>query len=175
MWVGKSSNWNFFNINISDKNLQFILEIIKNKWTATITSIVKLAYLIDYAFFKKAKKQISDFEYIRFHYGPYDSNIEYSLLSLKWEKLLCTNSYALSSWEEITQYTINNELYDNKNSKYNLLTAEEIEFIWAFVEKLQEFSAKQLTEIAYETWPMKAFDAHLWGKEHFWENLDLSK
>ena len=50
----------------------FILHLIDKIAIPTKTSLIKMCYLCDLVAFRENGKQITDFKYIRYYYGPFD-------------------------------------------------------------------------------------------------------
>jgi hypothetical protein len=56
---------------------------------------MKLSYLVDLVNIKKRKEKISDFEYIRYNFGPFDNKI-YNFVKQLLEKNIITQDSILS-------------------------------------------------------------------------------
>ena len=98
-----------------NKNHQLLVYLSKEHPSASITVLMKLAYLIDLISVKKLGKQISSFEYIRYNYGPFAREIYNTVEELVISKILVPKSdYAGGSVEYIT-YTFANKDYFSFN------------------------------------------------------------
>ena len=61
--------------NIMDKTRQLLAYLIEKHPETSITGLMKLAYISDLGSIKKTGNQISNFEYTRYKYGPFDKRI----------------------------------------------------------------------------------------------------
>jgi len=156
---------------MSKKTKQLLVYLTKNHKIATVTSLMKLSYLVDLVHIKKGSKQVSDFEYRRYTYGPFDKKIYSYLFDLVEKNVLHEETdYAPPSIEYIT-YRFNEGI---KDFGFNKLNDDEKETIDEVLEKLVGYGAKTLTDIAYKTAPMKALGATPGGNEKLNEVLDLN-
>lgn len=151
---------------MSNKTEQLILLILE-KSPRDITSLMKLSYIIDLSAVRKFNKQITDFSYIRYNYGPFDSKIYEVLHGLIQNGTIETES-------EYSQYG-ETVLYKLKGSADELsaLNNDEKTLAEQIISDLQGYGAKLLTDIAYSTKPMKDIGATLGGQEHMCEQLNL--
>ncbi|MFH1227886.1 MAG: Panacea domain-containing protein [Planctomycetota bacterium] len=129
---------------------------------------MKLSYLIDLVSIKKNGKQIADFKYRRYNYGPFDDSIYSDLTNLVNAKVITQASEYTPMGEEFITYKLNNEAFESDR-----LSDEEKEVIDEVLNELNGLGAKTLTEIAYQTKPMKALKATIGGNEHLNAKLDL--
>ena len=60
---------------MSKKTDQLLTYIVKGHPEISITSLMKLSYLVDLVNIGKTDKQVSDFRYTRYIYGPFDHKI----------------------------------------------------------------------------------------------------
>lgn len=134
-----------------------------------VTSMIKLSYLIDLAAVRKFDRQISEFNYIRYNYGPFDQKVYSNLNDLQKEGKVVSFSY-YNTYGESVLFKLNTQ---PEEDEFNLLSADEKSLIKEMLESLSGYGAKMLTEIAYSTAPMKALGAKLGGNEHLGELLDL--
>lgn len=161
----------YHGVNMNKKIKQFLAYITKNYVSATVTSLMKLAYLADLVSVTKKHGQISDFKYRRYKYGPFDARIYGYLTELAREKILKEEiEYTLSA-EEYIKYKFNNEIED---FKFDKLSEKEIVTIDEILEGVKGYGAKMLTEITYKTKPMLALGATLGGDENLNTPLDLT-
>jgi len=148
---------------MNSKNFQFLSFILQNRGWCTITEIVKLAYLIDLAAKNNSKIQnkISDFEYIRYYYGPYSKEIQNTLENWIEKEVIKITSGLSTHWHEYTVYEFNIE----KSNIIDQLTPDEQDFILETLEDLATYRSTHLTDIAYNTKPMTELWATLWWNE----------
>lgn len=151
------------------KNENVVLYIIANRLWCSITEIVKLCYLLDLWFLKEYDKKITDFDYIRYTYWPFDPAVYTVVNGLVSKWLLRYVCYPMTSWDEICKYELNSD----ENIKYDL-QSDDIALIDEMLSSLSAFNAHELTKLAYKTKPMTSIDAKLWGNEHMWEPLNLN-
>lgn len=154
-----------------NKNFQLLAYLAKEHPSASITVLMKLSYLVDLISIKKLGHQISDFEYMRYSYGPFTQKIYGIVEELILQKILATkNDYAGGSVEYIT-YTYTNP----DNFSFDKISAEEISVIDEIMTELKGYGAKTLTEIAYKTQPMVKLGATLGGSENLFKTLNLAE
>ena len=137
----------------------------------TITSLIKLCYLIDLVSVKETNNQITSFEYIRYNYGPFDKNIYSELQEMQINGVVKScNRYSNSGddGEHIVLYGACGDYEAPDN-----LTDAQRGIIDKVLTSLEGFGPKNLTELAYKTKPMVAFNATLGGTEHMGEKLNL--
>lgn len=118
----------------------------KLEWKWDIMQFMKLPYFIDLKSVKDLGFQITNLEYIRYTFWPFDKKI----YSYRW--LFEGNQY------EITFSYIEDFI-------------PEIESI---ISKLPIEDGEQLKVLSYKTPPMQAIKATLWGSEHIGERLNLA-
>jgi uncharacterized protein YwgA len=152
------------------KNQLLLAYLCSKHGNASITVLMKLAYLVDLVNIKENKKQIFDFKYVRFYYGPYDSNINTDLENLLQECVISAITEYTNSGNEFIVYHFN----DDKTSHFNELDKSELVLIDKVLEGLKGYGAKTLTDIAYKTAPLVKLGATQGGKEHLGEILDLN-
>ena len=115
-------------------------------WKLDIMQFMKLPYFIDLKSVKNLGFQITNFEYIRYDFWPFDKKI----YSYKW--LFEDNEYIITF-------------------SYIQDLISEIDTI---ISDLPVNDGKKLKILSYKTPPMQAFWATLWGTEHIWERLNLA-
>ena len=157
---------------INQKTQDFILYLVDNMAIPTKTSIIKMCYLCDLANTNKNGQQITNFEYIRYYYGPYDKRIEDCLSKLVEDKQLLYNVEYSSTGGEFLKYSIPQ---DKKSSMdvSDKISEEESSITDSIIEAIGNFSPKLLTDVAYKTKPMKKLGATLGGNENLEVRLDL--
>lgn len=156
---------------MSEKNKQFIAYITSQYSCPTITSIMKLAYLIDLISVKRNKKQISSFTYKRHLYGPFDQRIYSYIDKLIEEGVLIPLLEYSKDGKEYIIYKYNE---DAENISFDKLKEKEKELIDEVLEELQGLGPRVLTEIAYKTSPMKKIGAKIGNNKGIDQILDLS-
>lgn len=159
------------NKKMSEKTKQFILYLIKNNPKSSITSLMKLAFLADLVSVKRLKKQISSFSYRRYHYGPFDKQIYSYVEGLTEAGLIFAESDYGATGEEFSVFSIVSEKKEGLN--FSKLSAAEVGIIDELLNSMRGYGARDLTEIAYKTKPMKRLRATIGGSEHLGEILDL--
>jgi len=154
---------------MNKKTQEVILYVLKERIGATITEIVKICYLIDLVMTKKSGDQITNLKYYRYSFGPFDKKIYSSL-----EEMISNESIRqevkFKPGGEVVFYTVNKELSDLKE-----LNQSELDVINGLLETLSGYGPRALTEMTYNTGPMKALKATLGGKEGWKQELALSK
>ncbi len=153
-----------------DKNQQFLTFLTKEHPSASITVLMKLAYLIDLVSVKNTGKQISDFSYIRYNYGPFTNEIYRGVDALVMSHIVVPKSEYTGSGEYVT-YAINPEI----EVSFDNLSETELSTINDVMSELKGYGAKTLTEIAYKTKPMTNLGATLGGNENLFKSLDLTQ
>jgi uncharacterized phage-associated protein len=151
------------------KTEQILVYIIQQHEGIHITSLMKLAYLVDLVSIKKTGKQLSNFEYRRYKYGPFDKRIYEHIQNLLNEKIIKEDGDFSLTGEEHIIYLFNKE----KDFEFNKLSDEEKQTIDEVITSLQGYGAKALVELAYKTKPMKKIGAKLGNSKGLNEKLDL--
>lgn len=151
----------------AEKLVQYIIGGFEN---ASITTLIKACYLIDHVHVKRFGRQITDFKYIRFYYGPFDRRI-YNVVEklLEDNKISAKHEYSVSGTESMRYF-----LNDSSQADLNDFDEDEVQSIQDIQEKVSGLGAKVLTEIAYKTKPMTSIGATLGGSESLGQILDLT-
>lgn len=148
---------------------QLIAYLAQQHPRATVTVLMKLAYLIDLSAIENKKKPVSAFEYRRYNYGPFDEAIYSTINKLVDGNVLMTEAaYGLGGSEYIV-YKFNDDMEDFNFKKLKPHMA----MINKVLKALNGFGAKTLTSIAYKTKPMLALGATLGGNEAMNTPLNL--
>jgi len=142
---------------LKEKSKQLITYISKRYIPATVTSLMKLCYLVDLIAVSKTGKQISDFQYKRYKYGPFDQNIYAYLDTLTKEKKLLEEVDHTPYAEEYIVYRFNEHL----ESGFDSLAEDEKAIIDSVLDNLRGLGAKALAELSYKTKPMRALGAKI--------------
>lgn len=151
------------------KNQQFLAYLAKEHPSTSITSMMKLSYLIDLISVKKTDKQISSFNYVRYSYGPFTEDIYRGVETLVLEEVLSSDVKYSSVGREYVAYVYNEE----KEYGFSEISNEEKKLIDSVLSDLSGYGAKALTEIAYKTKPMIKLGATLGGTENLFKKIDL--
>ncbi|MDD5084295.1 MAG: Panacea domain-containing protein [Candidatus Moranbacteria bacterium] len=156
----------------NNKTKQLLGYLSKEHSNATVTVLMKLAYLTDLISTQRTGAKISSFDYQRYHFGPFDQKIYTYLNELVAENILIPNSEYTRSGGEAVIYRFN----ESKESDFvtGELNPTEIEIIDELLESVGGYGAKTLTQIAYKTKPMQKIGATLGGSENMGITLDLS-
>jgi len=159
------------NIKTMDKKTkEVLLDIIRDHGDATVTVIMKTCYLIDLTAQKRLKQPITNLQYIRYNYGPFDSNIYRYLLRLIEADLVTTDTkYFSVGGNEVVTY----KLKDISKTFETDLKQGEKEIVDEVLSSIRGLGARMLTEIAYQTAPMKKIGAKIGNNEGLGKKLDL--
>lgn len=155
----------------SPKTTQLLVYLIKNKPRCSVTSLMKLTYLIDLISLKKLGHKVTDFEYQRHNFGPFNKAIYNYLddISLNQGLIKIDFDYAFDGSEYVI-YEFNKEKED---FEFKDISKEEFEIIDNLLADLGGLGAKELTQVAYRTKPMQKLGATLGGNENMGQVLDL--
>lgn len=154
------------------KNQNLLAYFAKKHDKPTVTVLMKLCYLADLIYYKKNKSQITDYEYRRYTFGPFDKNIYTDLEALVAEHSILKNEIEHGKYGEDTEII----LYKfAKDEDFEVdLSTEELTVADELLSALGGKGASDLTKVAYKTKPMVKFNAEIGGTEHWNEVLDLS-
>ncbi len=160
---------NFDDINLDDKTKELLIHITKNHPVVTVTSLMKLSYFCDLVSVRKAENKISNFVYKRYKHGPFDSMIYCYLDDLLDEKIFIEEP-------EYTPYgnEYNILRFNKKDYSFTKLKKKDIKIIDSILKEFKGYTAKTLTDVAYQTSPMKALGATRNGSENLNAELDLN-
>jgi uncharacterized phage-associated protein len=154
-----------------NKTEQLLAYFVANHHEPTVTSLIKLCYLVDLVSMKKRDTQISSFEYVRYYYGPFDRKIYQELHSLLSQGVITANLGYSNDDSEYVKYAPASGIED---LTYPDISKEEREDIESVLTALRGYGAKALTDVAYSTKPMEALGAKLGGNENLNVRLDLA-
>lgn len=155
---------------MNNKTKDVLLRTIKEHGDATITVIMKTCYLIDYTASKRTGNQITELEYIRYNYGPFNPNIYQFLMELMESGSVCMETSYFGVGNEVATYKLHQDILEEECS----LDVREESIVTEVLTSIRGLGAKILTEIAYGTPPMKSLGATLGGSEHMGEKLNLN-
>lgn len=153
------------------KTKHLLTYLVQEHASASVTVLIKLSYLIDLISVQKKHTQVTDFEYKRYYFGPFDNSIYPLLTELEAEGVIVSEQKYTPGGEEYVVYSINEE---KEEISFDKLSDNDCEIANQVLEQLRGYGAKVLTEIAYLTAPMKKLGATLGGNEHLNEKLDLT-
>jgi len=138
----------------------------------SVTVLMKLCYLTDLIAIKRLGHSITNYEYERYTFGPFNKKIYTDLEVLVSESKLEIDidypTYGTDS--EVVLYRHKGELDDI----IKLMVADEVEVADEVLSTLSGYGARQLTQVAYQTKPMIAIGATLGGSENLGAKLNLS-
>lgn len=154
----------------NEKTKQLLMYLIKKHQRPSVTSLMKLSYLADLISMKRERKQITDFVYKRYNFGPFDEKIYDYLNELSVSNIIKTEPEYSLSGEEYLTYSPSNEKDEYPT---NELSDNEIKMIDELLATVSGLGAKGLTEIAYKTKPMRELGATLGGNESMGQILNL--
>lgn len=149
-------------------NKALLLAILERFGTRDITSLVKLCYLADLVSYATNRHFISNYQYIRYYYGPYAKEIKNDLCALKQEKIVNVRHVFLDENVEQRLYSLSGNRYTYQ------LSDEDSQIVSLLEQELKGYGAKALTDLAYTTAPMRKFGATLGGDEHIGDRLDMT-
>jgi uncharacterized phage-associated protein len=142
--------------NMKEKTKQFLCYIGDKHNCVTVTGVMKLSYLVDLYSVRHGAKQISDFSYERYFFGPFDKSIYDLMKELVQNKAFSEKPTYSPYGDEYITYEYNSQ---NKYASFNHLTKAEKATLDAVLSELAGLGPKALTEIAYRTGPMKKIGA----------------
>ncbi|MGD0822869.1 MAG: Panacea domain-containing protein [Desulfomonilia bacterium] len=132
---------------------------------------MKISYIIDLVAIKKNQNKLTDFEYIRYNYGPFDKKIYEYLKNLIKQEIVSEDSELAETGDEFIIYNLKKKKGD---ISLNKLSDEEVETINEVLRSVKAYGAKALTELTYQTKPMKKLGAKIGNKKGLNERLDLN-
>ncbi len=137
--------------SISRKTVElynYLLSKLKN--TPDIMQFMKIPYFVDINATKIFHKQISNYQYIRYHFGPFDKKV------YDYQKL----------------FSIENEKWI-KDITYIYLSDEEREMIDKTLSEIPKENWEKLKKLSYKSEPMKKLGVSIWDWKCMWEILKL--
>ena len=150
-----------------NKDEQLIAYFAKEHNGATVTQLLKTAYLTDLVSVKRNKKQISGLNYTRYNYGPFDKKIYSILESLVLKHVLIPHEcYTNEGSYIVYEYNNSSKIGFARLSKYKTLIND-------VLSTIRGYGAKTLTEMAYKTKPMLKIGAQLGNKVGLNKKLNL--
>lgn len=150
------------------KTKELLVYLIKEHPNPSITVLMKLCYLIDLVAYKQSGNQITNFEYTRYTFGPFDKKIYSYIEELSLEgRVIQKPTYNPRNGDEYIVFETKDdfEVSELKNG--------EKEIVDSVLDDVSGYGANVLTQIAYKTKPMKKLGATLGGSESIGEKLDF--
>lgn len=154
---------------MKEKTKQLLAYIIQHHSPLPITSLMKLSYIVDLISIKKYDKQISDFEYTRYLYGPFNNKIYKYIEDLSNHKIVLEEPAYTPLGDEYIIFKFNEE----SNASFDKIAPEEKQIIDEVLESLRGYGAKALVDLAYRTKPMNKIGAKQDNDMGLNEKLDL--
>lgn len=151
------------------KTEQLVGYLAKSHPGASITVLIKLAYLVDLVSVQRNDSQISDFEYSRYSYGPFDKRIYGVIENLSSANVLLEETDYTQMGSEYMVYSFNETI----DYPFTDLSGVERALVDEVLGGVKGYGARALTEIAYKTKPMQALGATLGGDENLESVLNL--
>lgn len=155
--------------NRMDKTRQLLAYLIQNHPSISITALMKLTYICDLVSIKKHNSKISDFDYVRYKYGPFDQNIYNYISDLRREGVIIEEPAYSPMGDEYITYRIN----DATSFCIDKLGVNDIQVADEVLESLKGYGAKALVDLAYKTKPMAKIGARQDNDAGLNEKLDL--
>lgn len=152
----------------SSKTQQLLAYLIKNHHQVSITSLMKLSYIIDLVSVNETGDTISNFEYMRYHYGPFNPQIYHYIDCLRDEGVLRERLEYTDYGAEFVVFE-----YTGEDDSFDKLNEAEIGIIDVTLKKLRGYGSAALTDLAYNTKPMRKLGAELGNDKGLNEKLDL--
>jgi hypothetical protein len=131
---------------------------------------MKLSYIVDLVAIRKGYERISDFNYIRFNYGPFDKRIYACIDTLVQKGIIYEGADITGFGDEFVTYRV----VRGVNPSFDKLSKVERSVIDEVLTSLKGYGAKALTELAYRTAPMKKIKATMNNTKGLNETLDLN-
>lgn len=155
---------------VSEKTKQLIDYLVSKHHLSTVTSLIKLCYLSDLVSVGAGNGQITNFKYIRWHFGPFDKRIEDALFELVERGDVSSETAYTDYGTEYVKYKV----ADDGEPTVDKLTEADLGHVNAVLDSLKGYGPKALTQVAYKTKPMLALGATLGGTENMGATLNLS-
>ena len=158
-------------INVNDKTGELLTYLAEKHPNPTVTVLMKLCYLIDLVSMKKYGGKVTDFNYIRYKFGPFDKKIYSYLERLATGGLISQEQgFAAESANDFIVYSSG----PTPRSNYQLFAGNDKEAADTVLQEVAGYGAKALTDIAYKTKPMIALGATRGGIEGLYQQLNLN-
>ena len=141
--------------NMKEKTKQLLAYLIQNHSPLPITILMKLSYIVDLVSMNKYGKKISEFEYVRYKYGPFSNNIYKYVEDLSEDNIVSGEPAYTPLGDEYIIYRYN----DGVEIAFDKLTLNEKQIIDEVLDSLRGYGAKALVDLAYRTKPMNKIGA----------------
>lgn len=149
------------------KNKEVLLYIISQFDNTNITSVMKLLYFSELAYHKETNNRITNYEYVRYRYGPYCKEISSDIVELIKDWKINIEEIESSRGTK-TVYSISND------GAAEIWSIEKNDVIDGIIEDLWEYSATILWKMSYRTKPMENLGAKPDNKEWYEKVIDFS-
>lgn len=133
----------------TEKLIAYIIEHLSGKITKT--QLVKLAYLADLESTKFTNSQVSDIQWLRYHYGPYDKHLDERLGFLQQNGFIEIKQQNKVSDPDKTYFIFN---YTGKSVDPNLEPVKK-DIVDTIIKQFGSFTLNSLLKYVYDTEPMK--------------------
>ncbi len=151
-WLNISFDY-LFNDSITRRTVEiYNLVLSKLEKVPDIMQYMKIPFFIDLEMVKNTWKQLTNFEYIRWDYWPFDKKV------YDYQKLF---SFQYERWI--------NDL------KYIYLSSEEKKIIYSVLLEIPKEDWEKLKHLSYEIWPLKKLWVNLWDNKYMWKRLELER
>jgi hypothetical protein len=143
---------------VVDRDTQFLAFILKLYKHATVLTLTKLAYLVDYLQFEKTDRRISGLNYRLYSFGPFDESVYSNLEDLVLKNIISSHlNYTKAGLEYLT-YAFNDAVNDLKFKNEFLPELSIVEFhnIRDILLDLFFYDEKRLTKMIYNSKPVQA-------------------
>lgn len=154
--------------DMEEKTTQLLAYLVQNHPFPSVTSLMKLSYIVDLVSVKKNDEQISDFEYIRFKYGPFDKRIYDYIKELLDERVILEDS-TVTQTGEVVIYKFNEEA----DYFFDEITERDKNTIDEILDTLGGYGPKALVDLTYKTKPMEKIGAKQDNEVGLNDRLDL--
>lgn len=152
------------------KSIKLVYFLLKSRISATVTELMKLAYLSDLKLNRKSGEQYTEFKYVRYNFGPFDRNIYQVISNLASKGYLEERIEYTTSGKEHIVYTITEKAPESSL----ILEDSIIEILNPMLVELAPLGATTLTDLAYQTAPMKKIKAKRDNRLGINQVLDLN-
>jgi len=151
-WLDISFDY-LFNDSIARKTVEiYNLVLSKLESVPDIMQYMKIPFFIDLEMVKNIWKQVTNFEYIRWDYWPFDKKVY--------------------DYQKLFSFQYEHRIED---LKYVYLSDEEKNIIDSVLLEIPKEDWEKLKLLSYEIWPLKKLWVKLWDSKYMWKILELEK
>lgn len=154
---------------MKEKTKQLLAYLIQHHPSLSITSLMKLSYICDLVSVKKHDKPISEFQYIRYKYGPFNNDIYKYIQCLVRQNVISEEANYTLLGDEFITFKFN----DESDFSFKKLTRKDKETINEVLDSLRGYGVRALVDLAYRTKPMVKIGAKQGNDVGLNEELDL--